>query len=90
MRCRQCGSDIEFGPFREKSLSRCHQFAVLAIVLGLISFVLYVLGVEIWPWWVAGAGLFVLSQALLKWHDSRWVICRQCGDAYSHWGCSDH
>lgn len=90
MRCRQCRSKIGFGPFREKSLSRFHQFALLAAMSGLVALALYLLGVEIWPWWVGGAGLFVLSQALLKWHDSRWVICQQCGDAYSHWGCSSH
>jgi len=77
---------MDFGPFRKESRSRCRQFLILAVILGLVAAVLLLLAIEIWPWWVATAGLFVLSQALLKWHDSRWVICQQCGESYTHWG----
>lgn len=86
MRCRQCGSHIEFDPFHGESRRRWLQFLVLAALLESLAIVLLVLAIEIWPWWLATAGLFVLSQALLKWHDSRWVICRHCGESYTHWG----
>lgn len=86
MQCRQCGRPIGFGPFRKESLSRCRQFAGLAAVLGLLAAALWGMGVAIWPWWVGAAALFVLSQALLKWQDCRWVICDHCGAAYSHFG----
>lgn len=83
MTCRKCGANIEFSPFRAESLKRFREFMALAGVLALIASVLHLLRVELWPWWVGGSGLFVLSQALLKWHDSRWVICKHCHEAYT-------
>lgn len=50
---------------------RAGQFMALAGALWAIAAVLHLLDVELWPWWVAGTGLFVCSQAWLKWQDSR-------------------
>ena len=50
---------------------RAAQFMTLALALWAIAAVLYGLDVELWPAWIAGTGLFVCSQAWLKWQDSR-------------------
>lgn len=50
---------------------RAGQFMLLAIALWVIAAALHLLDVELWPWWVAGTGVFVCSQAWLKWQDSR-------------------
>lgn len=54
-----------------ESLQRAGQFMALAGALWAIAAALHLLNVELWPWWVAGTGLFVCSQAWLKWQDSR-------------------
>jgi uncharacterized membrane protein (DUF485 family) len=86
MLCRKCSEPIDFSPSRTESLKRFRQFIVFSSVLMLTGLMLYVLEVPIWPWWLGGMSAFVLSQALLKWHDSRWVICRRCKEGYSYYG----
>jgi hypothetical protein len=54
-----------------ESRRRAGQFMVLAATLWVIAAVLHLLDIELWPAWVTGTGLFVCSQAWLKWQDSR-------------------
>ena len=58
-------------------------FAGLIMLIGLV-----LQFVDVWGWPVAfyGVGAFVLSQALLKWHDSRWAICSHCDERFHYYG----
>ncbi len=85
MRCRICHQPVDFGPFHAESLKRCRQFVVLALPFLAGGAVLQWLAVPIWPYWLYGIAAFVGSQALLKWHQSRWVMCR-CGAGYTQLG----
>lgn len=86
MRCRRCDSPATFTPTRAKEFSRFRRIAAFAAVLSLLALLLWLLEVEAWPWWIAAAAFFVLSQALLKWHASRWVMCSSGKHAYTHYG----
>ncbi len=86
MQCRKCRLPVAFTPVRETELSRFREFMWLAVVLFAIAGALLLFGISIWPWWVAGAGAFVLSQALFKWKLSRWVMCDGCGARYTYYG----
>lgn len=77
---------MEFGPFRSESLRRFRQFMVFAGVIASIGLVLQLLGVSAWPVAFYGAGAFVVSQALLKWNDSRWAICPRCDERFHYYG----
>lgn len=86
IRCRRCNEPVSFGPFRTESLTQFRQFMVVTLVISLIALGLQLLGVSLWPMVLYGISAFVLMQALLKLHASRWVMCRGCGDCYSHYG----
>lgn len=76
--CTRCQRPVSFTPTRQEELRRCRRFLVFAAVLAVIAGGLYLAEVPLWPWWVGGTALYVLSQALLKWHASRWTFCEPC------------
>lgn len=85
MHCRKCDGQIELSPFRVESLKRFRQFSLLAAALLLVGAILHLAAIAIWPYWLYAASAFVMLQALLKWQDSRWVSCRQCGERYTYY-----
>ena len=58
----------------------------LAFVICLIALSIQLLGASLWAISLYVISAFVVLQALLKWHDSRWVMCKGCGSAYTHYG----
>src|SRR5690606_30435529 len=86
MKCRYCGQPARLTPMRDKSLRRFHAFMLLAAALLLAAVVVWMLDIAIWPWWIGGTGLFVLSQALMKWQESRWMICESGQHGYTFLG----
>lgn len=85
MQCKKCDAPVEFAAFRGESVKRFRQFVVLALVLLLVGIGLQLAGVSLWPVWLYVTSAFVFSQALLKWQDGRWVICRNCGHGCTHY-----
>ncbi|WP_255988908.1 hypothetical protein [Chitinolyticbacter albus] len=78
VRCKHCGGICDWSPTRRKELSRARHFTVFAAVLALAGAVLQLFGLAIWPWWLYGTAVFVVSQALLKVLNACWLVCRQC------------
>lgn len=86
MKCRYCEMNATPTPTRAGNLRRFRDFMLLAAVLLLIAGATWALGVAIWPWWTGGAGAFVVSQALMKWHESRWMLCESRQHGFTHYG----
>ena len=76
--CPRCQKPVSFTPTRQEELRRSRQFTVFAVVLALVAVGLLLAQVPLWPWWIGGMAAYVLSQALLKWHTSRWTFCQPC------------
>lgn len=85
MHCRTCLKPVDFGPFRTEGLRRFRQFTALALAIAFAGLVLQLFEVAFWPLTLYGISAFVWLQAILKWQDSRWVICGACGDGYTHY-----
>ncbi|GAA5786025.1 hypothetical protein [Chitiniphilus shinanonensis] len=85
MHCRHCQQPVDFAALHHENLKRFRQFLILALVLALIGGSLHWAGVAMWPYWLYGMAGFVLSQALFRWQQSRWVICGHCKRGYSHY-----
>lgn len=64
---------MKHGPsdYGTENRRRARQFMVLAFALWMVAALMSLLDIELWPWWVAGTGLFVCFQAWLKWQASR-------------------
>ena len=76
--CPHCETGLSFAPTRRESLRRCREFLWFAAVLAFGAVALLLAKVPLWPWWVGGMAVFVLSQAALKWQNSRWTFCKGC------------
>ena len=76
--CSHCRRSLSFTPTRNESLRRCRQFLKFAAVLAVVALGLHVANAPMWPIWVGGMAVFVLSQAAFKWHESRWTFCNAC------------
>lgn len=76
--CTRCQRAVSFTPKRHEELRRCRQFLVFAAVLALAAGGLQLAEVPLWPWWIGATAVYVLSQAALKWHLSRWTFCAPC------------
>lgn len=86
IRCKRCGEHAELSPFRTESLKRFRQFTVLALAIALLGLGLWMLGVALWPGALYVTAAFVVSQAIMKWLESRWMRCPHCNAAYTYFG----
>lgn len=84
--CKRCGKAAQPAPTRADNLRRARHFCAFAAVLGLAAAVAWVFSVWAWPWALAGMSVYVLSQAALKWHAARWVLCSGLQHGHTHWG----
>ena len=83
MQCPKCNhprlsSNSEAGP-------RAKSFSVFALILFGAGAATQLSGVQIWPWWLYGIGIFVLSQAALKWSDAAIRSCPMCPYTTNVW-----
>lgn len=84
--CKHCGQAAHLTPTRADNLQRARHFCGFAATLGLAAAVAWFFSVWAWPWALAGMSVYVLSQAALKWHAARWLMCSGQQHAYTHWG----
>lgn len=84
--CKHCGQEARLTPTRQKELRRAREFACFATVLGLASLITGGFSIRGWPWILAGMSVYVLSQAALKWHLARWLLCSSGKHSYTHYG----
>jgi hypothetical protein len=83
MRCPKCGGHSwTFGLEHDKS--RAMQFALFAALIFLAGAAMQVLRIT-GAWVVDGIGLFLLSQALLKWTSHAYRSCKTCPYSTTDW-----
>lgn len=86
MKCRYCQCSATATPTRAENLRRFRDFMLLAAAMFLAAALTWALDVAIWPWWIGGAAIFVVSQALMKWHESRWMLCESGQHGFTCYG----